>query len=59
MSLDGTKAAYISMANNYKANIWVHDLATGTALNLTSAATVRGNASLPKSYLRPSWSPNG
>lgn len=39
MSLDGTKVAYVSTASNYKANIWVLDLNTGTALNLTNKDT--------------------
>ncbi|KAJ4985359.1 TOXD [Stagonosporopsis vannaccii] len=59
MSPDGTKVAYVSTANNYKANIWVLDLATGTAVNLTNTIPVKGNSSLPESYLRPSWSPDG
>ncbi|KAJ4335557.1 hypothetical protein N0V95_008871 [Ascochyta clinopodiicola] len=59
ISPDGTRVAYVSTANNYKANIWVLDIATGSSFNLTNTNTVRGNSSLPESYLRPSWSPDG
>ncbi|KAF9698128.1 hypothetical protein EKO04_003422 [Ascochyta lentis] len=59
ISPDGTKVAYVSTANNYKANVWVLDLATGSSFNLTNTDTVRGNSSLPESYLRPAWSPDG
>jgi Tol biopolymer transport system component len=59
ISPDGTKVAYVSTANNYKANIWVLDLVTGATFNLTNTDTVRGNNSLPESYLRPAWSPDG
>ncbi|KAJ4310562.1 hypothetical protein N0V94_008380 [Neodidymelliopsis sp. IMI 364377] len=59
ISPDGTKVAYVSTANNHKANIWVLDLTTGATFNLTNADTVKGNNSLPESYLRPAWSPDG
>ncbi|KAF1350441.1 tricorn protease N-terminal domain-containing protein [Lizonia empirigonia] len=59
ISPDGTRVAFVSTANNYKANIWVLDLATGSSFNLTNTDTVRGNISLPESYLRPAWSPDG
>ncbi|KAF2024733.1 tricorn protease N-terminal domain-containing protein [Setomelanomma holmii] len=47
VSPDGNKVVYVSTANNYKANVWVLDLANGR------------NRSLPESYLRPAWSLNG
>jgi Tol biopolymer transport system component len=59
VSPDGTMVAYVSTANNYKANIWVLDLATDSSFNLTNTNIVRGNSSLPESYLRPAWSPDG
>ncbi|KAF3040403.1 hypothetical protein E8E11_001771 [Didymella keratinophila] len=58
ISPNGTKGAYVSTANNYKANIWVQDLATGKSFNLTNTDMVKGNDSLPESYLRPLWSPD-
>ncbi|PSN67446.1 TolB, C-terminal domain-containing protein [Corynespora cassiicola Philippines] len=59
LSPDGSKIAYVSTANGYKANVWVMDLATGAQRNLTNINSVKGNASLPDGYFRPSWSPDG
>ncbi|KAF2119370.1 hypothetical protein BDV96DRAFT_514901 [Lophiotrema nucula] len=59
LSPDGSKLAYVSTTNGYKANIWVKDLNTGDGLNLTNSDLVKGNASLPDGYFRPAWSPDG
>ncbi|CAN9186737.1 unnamed protein product [Alternaria alternata] len=59
LSPDGSKIAYVSTANDYKANIWMMDLITRQTTKLTGTDLVKGNESLPESYLRPSWSPDG
>ncbi|EKG10177.1 Six-bladed beta-propeller TolB-like protein [Macrophomina phaseolina MS6] len=59
LSPDGTKLAYVSTANGYKANIWVKDLTTGTETNLTNTESVTGVATSPDGYFRPAWSPDG
>ena len=35
------------------------DLVTGSSFNLTNTDLVKGNSSLPESYLRPAWSADG
>ncbi|KAF2193134.1 tricorn protease N-terminal domain-containing protein [Zopfia rhizophila CBS 207.26] len=62
ISPDGTKAAYVSTANNYTANIWVVDLATKETYNLTDTTLTRTNVSSalsPSGHFRPAWSPDG
>ncbi|CAN8101586.1 unnamed protein product [Discula destructiva] len=61
LSPDGTKLAYVSTANGYVANIWVKDLITGEAKNLTNTADTVGAPTeiSPDGHFRPSWSPNG
>ncbi|KAF3764584.1 dipeptidyl peptidase IV/CD26, N-terminal domain-containing protein [Cryphonectria parasitica EP155] len=61
LSPDGTKLAYVSTANNYVANIWVKDLLTGEAKNLTNTADTVGEPTedSPDGHFRPSWSPDG
>ncbi len=59
LSPDGTKLAYVSTAEGYKPNVWVRDLRTGTARNLTAANTIAGDPGQPDGYFRPSWSPDG
>ncbi|KAJ3548537.1 hypothetical protein NM208_g964 [Fusarium decemcellulare] len=59
LSPDGNTLAYVSTQGNYTANIWVKDLKTGIARNLTDTASARGNRSSPQGHFRPSWSPDG
>lgn len=59
LSPDGTKLAFVSTADGYKANIWVKDLTTGELINLTGTSAVAGDPSSPDSYFQPSWSPDG
>lgn len=60
LSPDGTKLAYVSTKNNYVANIWVMDLATGVTTNLTNTADTVGapTEESPDGHFRPSWSPD-
>ncbi|GJC86480.1 tol-pal system protein TolB [Colletotrichum liriopes] len=59
LSPDGSKIAFVSTENGYKANIWVMDIATGERRNLTNTADVAGDPLKPDGYFRPSWSPDG
>ncbi|KNG47794.1 tat pathway signal sequence domain-containing protein [Stemphylium lycopersici] len=59
ISPDGSKIAYVSTADGYKANVWVMDLKTSDKTKLTNTGLVKSNESLPESYLRPAWSPDG
>ncbi|EOD44421.1 putative tat pathway signal sequence domain-containing protein [Neofusicoccum parvum UCRNP2] len=59
LSPDGSKIAYVSTANGYKANLWVMDLATGEQRNLSNTDAVKGAEGLPDGYFRPAWSPDG
>lgn len=61
MSPDGTQLAYVSTANGYVSNIWVMDLETGVARNLTNTADTVGapTEESPDGHYRPAWSPDG
>ncbi|KAI3548453.1 hypothetical protein CABS01_13607 [Colletotrichum abscissum] len=59
LSPDGTKLAYVSTENGYRANIWVLDIATGVRRNLTNTPEIAGDPLLPDGHFRPSWSPDG
>lgn len=62
LSPDGTQGAYVSTAGGYTANIWVVDLATGAARNLTDTALARtsvDNDESPRGHFSPAWSPDG
>lgn len=59
MSPDGKTVAYVSTQGNYTTNIWVKDLDTGLAQNLTDTAATRSSNIWPTGHYRPSWSPDG
>lgn len=61
LSPDGTKLAYVSTADGYMANIWVKDLVTGEAKNLTNTPDTVGapTEESPDGHFRPAWSPDG
>lgn len=59
LSPDGTKLAYVSTEGNYTANIWVKDLTTGVAQNLTDTDATRPSKQSPQGHYRPAWSPDG
>src|SRR5215510_13820391 len=58
LSPDGTRVAFVSTRNGYRANIWVVDLKGGQMGNLTGAEDVQGDPSGPNGFFRPSWSPD-
>ncbi|CAG7948638.1 unnamed protein product [Penicillium salamii] len=59
LSPNRTFAAYVSTANSYKANIWVKNLITGAAWNITDTPANRPNETMMAGHFRPAWSPNG
>lgn len=62
LSPDGAQGAFVSTADGYTANVWVVDLATGAARNLTDTALTRTNVSAatsPRGHFSPAWSPDG
>ncbi|KAJ5776924.1 tat pathway signal sequence domain-containing protein [Penicillium odoratum] len=59
LSPDGSQVAYVSTQGNYTTNIWVKDLKTGLAHNLTDTAATRSSKIWPSGHFRPSWSPDG
>ncbi|KAK8155836.1 hypothetical protein IWX90DRAFT_473239 [Phyllosticta citrichinensis] len=59
ISPDGKQLAYVSTANGYKSNIWIMDLATGEARNLTNTPETVGESWSPDGHFRPAWSPDG
>ena len=59
LSPDGTMLAYMSTRGNYTANIWLMDLETGQARNLTDTALTRPSDIWPSGHFRPAWSPDG
>ncbi len=58
VSPDGRKVAFVSTHQDHRANIWVLDLATGHAQNLTSRFAEQDPGG-PNGFFRPSWSPDG
>ncbi|MEJ2814206.1 hypothetical protein [Caulobacter sp. CCG-8] len=59
LSPDGTRLAFVSTREGYRTNIWIKDLKSGRLTNLTGAADVQGDPSLPDGFFRPAWSPDG
>lgn len=59
LSPDGNNLAYVSTYGNYTTNIWVKDLQTGIARNLTDTPANRADNTWPTGHYRPSWSPDG
>ena len=59
LSPDGTRLAFVSTRNGYRANIWVLDLKSGQMRNLTGAEEVQGDPAGPNGFFRPAWSPDG
>lgn len=59
LSPDGKLLAYVSTEGNYTTNIWVKNIHTGKAFNLTNTASTAADTTSPSGHFRPSWSPNG
>lgn len=59
LSPDGKKLAYVSTQGNHTANIWVKDLVTGAARNLTDTPLTSFDPASPQGHFRPAWSPDG
>jgi Tol biopolymer transport system component len=59
VSPDGGHVAFVSTRGSRTANIWVLDLKTRKARNLTGGRTLPAAAGNLKGVFRPSWSPDG
>src|SRR5579871_2035396 len=62
LSPDGTQLAFVSTRESklHTANVWVLDLKTKKARNLTGSAEIQSTTpGKPDAFLRPSWSPDG
>ncbi|OBT66013.1 hypothetical protein VE03_03234 [Pseudogymnoascus sp. 23342-1-I1] len=59
LSPDGSQLAYVSTAGNYTTNIWVKNIKSGKAFNLTNTASTAADTTSPTGHFRPSWSPDG
>ena len=61
MSPDGGHVAFVSTRGSHTANIWILDLNTRQARNLTGGRTPAGAADTGtlNGFFRPSWSPDG
>jgi Tol biopolymer transport system component len=59
LSPDGKKLAFVSTRDEYRANVFVMDLASGHIQQLTGTRSVHGTPEMPDGYFRPAWSPDG
>jgi Tol biopolymer transport system component len=59
LSPDGKKLAFVSTRDQYRANVFVMDTASGHIRQLTGTRTVHGTPEMPDGYFRPAWSPDG
>ena len=60
LSPDGKQLAFVSTRSaDHKTNIWVLELATKKARNVTGGADVQVTNGKPDGFFRPSWSPDG
>ena len=58
LSPDGTQLAFVSTREMHTTNIWVLDLRSRKARNLTGGADLQ-TPGKPDGFYRPSWSPDG
>jgi len=58
-SPDGNQIAFVSTRGAHNASIWILDLTTRKARNLTGAPALQAAAGKMNGYFRPSWSPDG
>ncbi|PWY96080.1 tricorn protease N-terminal domain-containing protein [Aspergillus sclerotioniger CBS 115572] len=59
ISPNGSLVAFAGTLNNYKSNIWIKNLDTGSLWNVTNSSEVAGDYTLPDGHFRPAWSPDG
>ncbi len=58
-SPDGNQIAFVSTRGAHNASIWILDLTTRKARNLTGAPALQAAAGKMNGFFRPSWSPDG
>lgn len=62
LSPDGSKVAFVSTRSKrdyWRPNVWVQDVKSGKARNLTEVPSQEADPERPNGYYRPSWSPDG
>ena len=59
MSPDDRYVAFMSDRGSHRANIWILDLKSRTARNLTGSTDIQGDPMKPDGFYRPAWSPDG
>jgi Tol biopolymer transport system component len=59
LSPDDNQLAFVSTRGNGTANIWILDIKTRKARNLTGAPALQAAAGKMDGFFRPSWSPDG
>jgi Tol biopolymer transport system component len=60
MSPDGSQLAFVSTrGGSHTTNIWILDVKTRRARNLTGARALQADAGRMNGFFRPSWSPDG
>ncbi|OBT71233.1 hypothetical protein VF21_09891 [Pseudogymnoascus sp. 05NY08] len=59
LSPDGRMLAYVSTQGNFTTHIWLKNIETGKAFNLTNTASTAADTSSSTGHFRPSWSPDG
>ena len=59
LSPDNSQLAWVSTRETHRANIWILDLKTKQARNLTGAPDIQGDPMKPNGFFRPQWSPDG
>src|SRR6266566_6935083 len=58
-SPDGSQIAFVSTRGAHNASIWILDLKTRKARNLTGSPALQAAAGKMNGFFRPSWSPDG
>lgn len=58
-SPDGNQIAFVSTRGAHNASVWILDLKTRKARNLTGAPALQAAAGKMDGFFRPSWSPDG
>jgi Tol biopolymer transport system component len=59
ISPDGNQVAFVSTRASHTANIWILDLKTRKARNLTGGRIVQAETATLNGSFRPAWSPDG
>ena len=59
ISPDGSQLAFVSTRGSHTANVWILDLKSRRARNLTGGRNLQAEPGKMNGFFRPSWSPDG